>query len=449
MPRLFSRTLTALAVSASGLVPFATPAHASPDGVLKAKPTSSPDVPLHFVTHEIPLRNARAGAEYRASVGGLALGGGGQAPWFRKTGGAPWVTVSAEGAISGSPPAGATGDATVTVEARTTPGQHATATLRIPVRPADAPLVPRLKVMSFNLWYGGAKVTGGREKQLKVLLDQNVDAVGLQEHMGTSARELATALGWYHHPGDQRVAVISRYPITEQDSVRSPLHGWPGVPEDLQADIAVKARVRLDVEGATDTRHTAYVSLWNTHHPAWPYAPYTMCYGNWWQKLTLGVQEAPRMKHMQLMLDAMKPDLDAKDATPVLLTGDFNAPSHLDYTKATADKHCGHDTFEYSSVMAAEAGLIDSFRTAHPDPVTTPGNTWSPVFKTFEDPLGWYGHKGEPEPQDRIDFVYHAGRGLEVLDSKVIVVGNPRPDPVEDNEWPSDHAAVLSTFRVT
>ncbi len=100
-------------------------------------------------------------------------------------------------------------------------------------------------------------------------------------------------------------------------------------------------------------------------------------------------------------------------------------------------------------VMAAKAGLIDSFREAHPDPAKAPGNTWSPVFKTFEDPEGWYGHKGEPEPKDRIDFIYHAGRGLKVLNSKVVVAGNPRPDPVENNVWPSDHAAVLSTFQLS
>jgi hypothetical protein len=51
------------------------------------------------------------------------------------------------------------------------------------------------------------------------------------------------------------------------------------------------------------------------------------------------------------------------------------------------------------------------------------------------------------EPQDRIDYVLHNGHGLEVLDSRTIVTGTPRDWPdVAGNDWPSDHAAVLTTF---
>jgi hypothetical protein len=54
---------------------------------------------------------------------------------------------------------------------------------------------------------------------------------------------------------------------------------------------------------------------------------------------------------------------------------------------------------------------------------------------------------GRPEPQDRIDFVLH--RGLTVLDSRALVTGTPRSWPdVAGNDWPSDHAAVVTTFVV-
>lgn len=408
---------------------------------VSAEPTTGPA--LHFAASVIPLRNARLGVDYHATVGGLALGGV-QKPVYRKTSGAAWVTVSGDGKVTGRPPTGAAGTATVTVEARDTTGQRATATLTIPVRPHDAALVPTLRVLSFNLWYGGAKVNNGREKQLKVLLDHNVDAVGLQEHMGTAAQQLAQALGWYYHPGDNRVAVISRYPITEQDTVDSPIPCCiPGL-EDFSENVAISARIRIDDRGDGQ-----YVELWNTRQIAEAYGPYAMCFGRWPEPLLLVQEGATRGLQMRLMLDGMAADLARTGATPVVLTGDFNAPSHLDYTPATAKRHCGYEHVDWtSSRMAARAGLTDTFRVANPDPAAVPGNTWSPVIKTFGGGSGWDAHAGKPEPQDRIDFVYQAG-GMTVLDSKVVVAGDPRPYPGHtNNEWPSDHAAVLTTFQV-
>lgn len=121
----------------------------------------------------------------------------------------------------------------------------------------------------------------------------------------------------------------------------------------------------------------------------------------------------------------------ADPAVPCVLVGDFNSPSHLD-----------RPDVEWPVTKAAEeAGLRDSYREAHPDPIAHPGHTWSPVHPLHED-----GSR-RPEPQDRIDFVLH--RGLRVLDSETCVSGHPRPWPdVEHNEWPSDHAAVITTFSL-
>ncbi|MEV4251374.1 endonuclease/exonuclease/phosphatase family protein, partial [Streptosporangium canum] len=58
------------------------------------------------------------------------------------------------------------------------------------------------------------------------------------------------------------------------------------------------------------------------------------------------------------------------------------------------------------------------------------------------------GHKGEPEPQDRIDFVHYKG-DLKVKSSDAVAEGTPAPIPNHrDNAWTSDHAAVLTTFAV-
>ncbi|WP_433336025.1 endonuclease/exonuclease/phosphatase family protein [Spirillospora sp. CA-294931] len=389
---------------------------------------------LRFVTGSVPLRNARAGAAYQATIGGLARGGR-PGYTFRKVSGAAWVTVAADGRVGGTPPAnsGAVTDQ-ITAEVTDTAGKRATTGVRVPVRPTGTAYVPTLKVLSFNLWHGGSRVTNGREKQLRFLLDQNVDAVGLQEQSSTSARELATALGWDYFDGGYSLGIISRYPIAARGAHPS------------QSGLAgLNARIRVDDTGDRQ------ISLWNMHLGYNPYGPYDMCFGKMnEQQLLAREEQSGRTPQIKNILKAMAGDIANRETTPVLLTGDTNAPSHRDYTAATASRHCGYASFPWpTSVLPEQAGLVDSYRVAHPDPARHPGDTWSPIFPTFTGGYGYDSHKGEPEPQDRIDVVRYAGN-LTVTSSTALVTGTPRPDPDhENNEWTSDHRAVLTTFRLT
>uniref|UniRef100_UPI0031DD747D hypothetical protein n=1 Tax=Saccharothrix mutabilis TaxID=33921 RepID=UPI0031DD747D len=88
-----------------------------------------------------------------------------------------------------------------------------------------------------------------------------------------------------------------------------------------------------------------------------------------------------------------------------------------------------------------QAGLTDAYRVVHPDPVTKPGTTWSPVYPRHN------GSTGVPEPRDRIDFVQSAGR-VQATSSEAVVLGTPTAVPShQDNLWSSDHAAVTTRFR--
>lgn len=247
----------------------------------------------------------------------------------------------------------------------------------------------RLRVMTWNLWYGGTKVHDHRAKQLKVIAETGADVVGLQETYGTAAEELAEALGWHHHSAGPNLGVISRFPVTAV--LGDPDVGFYG---------AAGARIAVaDQE----------VDIWTAHLDSEHYGPY-----------------APEpLAHEEVRLGQLREALHRiGDSTPAVLVGDFNCPSHLDWPDV-----------EWPVTKAAqEAGFRDSYREAHPDAVREPGHTWSPVH-------------ADPEPQDRIDFVLH--RGLRVLDSRTYVTGTPRTWPdVEDNDWPSDHAAVITTFSL-
>ncbi|MER5928986.1 HAD-IA family hydrolase [Streptomyces sp. NPDC002054] len=388
-----------------------------------------------FLVPELTTHRARAGRPFTATVAGLVRGAA-QPVTFAAADRPDWLTVRADGTLSGTPapapaPAtGATDTAVATVTAVDAHGATARLTVRIPVAAADAPPLDRLRVMSWNLWLGGSPVDDHRDKQLAVLLAADVDVVGLQETAVHAGPELADALGWFHHRAGENLAILSRHPIVA--TLGDPEVGFYG---------AAGARIRLD-EHPDGTPHE--LVLWTAHLNYTPYGPYDACFDGLTEpELIAREGESGRVREIGEILAAMAPDLAAADRTPVLLTGDFNAPSHLDWTSGATALHDGHGPVDWPVSRAVErAGLRDSYREAHPDPLSAPGTTWSPIHPRHED------GSGRPEPQDRIDFVLHAGDRLTVLDSAALATGRIAPWPdVAANDWPSDHAAVVTTFR--
>ncbi|MGW1890710.1 HAD-IA family hydrolase [Streptomyces sp. NPDC002004] len=381
-----------------------------------------------FPVEAFTTRRARVGDPFHMTVAGLVRST--HPVTFAKAEGPEWARVGDDGTITGIP--AEAGDTEVTVTATDPHGGTALITARVPVAAADEPLVRSLRVMSWNLWLGGTSIDGHRDKQLKVLLDADVDVVGLQETLATSAQELAEALGWDHHRAGDNLGILSRYPITGRLGAPDP--GFYG---------ATGARIRLD-----DRQHGAdaapqEIVLWSAHLGYTPYGPYDACFdGLEEDRLIAREEESGRLGQIRDILRDLAPDLARSATTPVLLVGDFNAPSHLDWTAAAAPAHGGRGPVAWPVTLAAEAaGLRDSYREAHPDPVLDPGVTWSPIHPVHED------GSGRPEPQDRIDFVLCAGDRLEVNDSTALTSGNVRHWPdVAANEWPSDHAAVVTTF---
>ncbi|MFI8243751.1 HAD-IA family hydrolase [Streptomyces sp. NPDC085866] len=270
-------------------------------------------------------------------------------------------------------------------------------------------IAPELRVMSWNLWLGGSEVDDHRAKQVKAVLESGADVVGLQETAGTAAQELAEALGWHHHRAGENLGVISRHPITARFG--DPEVGFYGA-----------AGVRIRVAPGRE------VDVWTAHLHYTPYGPY--------EAVLDGLGAPELIAHEDVRLAQMRDALhriaeSSSDGVPVVLVGDFNCPSHLDWP----------DVAWPVTRAAADAGFADSYRAVHPDPVAEPGHTWSPIHPVHED------GSGRPEPQDRIDYVLH--RGLTVCDARTLVVGTPRPWPdVADNDWPSDHAAVVTTFAL-
>ena len=278
-----------------------------------------------------------------------------------------------------------------------------------------------LRVMSFNIFYGGDELnlqTGQFCKDpagCPETLDQvavairasGADVVGLEE--GTmNTCPLAQKLGWNCSP---RTQIISRYPIIDPPGANG---------------------LYVFVEPSPGR----VVAVSDVHLPADPYGPYEIRDGATLAEV-LQLENSLRVPDIQDELAALPP-LAAR-GIPVFLTGDFNTPSHLDWTQAVADVRAEVPFPVQWPVSKAliNAGFKDSFRVVHPDPVAKPGFTWTPGSPEGE----------KVEVHDRIDWVLSM---LATATSSKVVgePGNPNTDIVVD-PWPSDHRGIVSTFDVT
>lgn len=291
-----------------------------------------------------------------------------------------------------------------------------------------------LTFMAFNAYGAGANKGEPIDATVAAIKAADPDIIALSETRAESspctadscppagpsrAAELAAALGmhYYDQTGDNPAiwanAVLSRYPIEG------------GRPGDLG--------VSVDVDGRT-------VVVYSANLPDFPYQPYQLTnieYGDAPFLKTAGeAAEAARGSSF----DALVADAAAAEkagAALVLLGGDFNEPSHRDWTDATVKAGLQPLAVAWPGTTKLEAaGLVDLYRAAHPDPVARPGLTWTPTTEA-NDPT---------DHHDRIDFVFARGASLKALDASVVGEKSPEADIVA-TPWLSDHRAVVAKIE--
>jgi endonuclease/exonuclease/phosphatase family metal-dependent hydrolase len=278
-----------------------------------------------------------------------------------------------------------------------------------PAACAQQPTPVDVRVMTFNIWLGGDVVDFG--KVVEAITVARADIVGLQEAEGNT-RRIAEALHWPYW--SDRLHVVSRFPLVD--------------PPEADGEY-VLAQVRPGQAFA----------LANVHLTSDPYGPY-LVRANRSLAQVLANERATRVPEIGATLAALRPAL--RRGVPTFMTGDFNTPSHLDWTPAAdAVRADIHYPVPWPATRAvARAGFTDTYRAVHPDPVANPGITW-----TFGYP---FPRRAANEVIDRIDLI-QATPGVQVLDSGI--VGPPgTPDvtyPVDP--YPSDHRAVVSMVRFT
>ncbi len=289
---------------------------------------------------------------------------------------------------------------------------------------AGAPAV-RIKVMSFNIQYGASYST--LDAVVEAIVRADADVVGLQEAFGKT-RKIARMLGWYASP---RLHLVSRFPIVHPGGSRvsGPVGGR--IPEGAWAYLLLG--------------NGSVAAIAQTHTPWWPSGMYAMLQGE---------DEAEVLSREQRKLAWLQPHLDAvagpvAAGVPTFFVGDLNTPSHLDWTQAAVDALGWQpETLDPPgeryvvawpvTVEMEAAGFSDTYREAHPDPITDPGFTYC---------VDLFPACGKWDTWDRIDYVYTAGP-IGIVASEVVGEGGPYTD-IGSRPWPTDHRAVVSTVDVT
>jgi len=256
-----------------------------------------------------------------------------------------------------------------------------------------------LTVLSFNRLESTAL-----NSSLRLVQEISPDIIGLQESYGIGL-DIATSLGYcYYGSEDSSVAFLSKYEI------------------DFINNNYIKVHLNED----------QVINFFNVHFASHPYQPYQIRDNELttvWQ--IEHVSEETRREEFHNLLQDIHPLI--KDEK-IILVGDFNEPSHLDWTLEAADQglNFGFNINWPISSNLELIGMEDAYREKFPNPIQFPGFTWSPI-------------QSNNEVHDRIDFIYYSGK-IELED--ISLVG---PDYLSDiviDYYESDHRAVLAKFRL-
>jgi hypothetical protein len=320
-------------------------------------------------------------------------------------------------------------------------------------------------VMSINLWHGGEAhpEKPGLEAFAKLILANKADVVGAQEVAGqpdadgkrnSNLAKLADHLSRLDNrpwksidqgiltPGKGNIqpwGILSRLPIVAQSPAKF---------------------------GACFQVEKARVWLFNTHLAYFPYQPYQVVGIPYEGAPPLLTEEAVvasslecRGKQVQALIEDMRGISDV-----IFVAGDFNEPSHLDWTCNTVLGGIQPISCRWPSTFAlAQAGFTDVYRLCHPDEVAKPAFTWSPRKTIDSEGEGQQADARPTEHHDRIDFLMINGASTGRVEIEKCMTIGPRltaADRTVDyglqdecvakspKDYPTDHRIVVANIKL-
>lgn len=268
-----------------------------------------------------------------------------------------------------------------------------------------------LKVLAWNIWHGGHRYgeAVGVQRVIETIKATDADIIGLIETYG-SGEIIADALGYHFYLISSNLSIISRYPITETITAFKPFN-FGGA--------------KLSLGNGKDL---IFFDTWLHYLPDYGQG---VIEGKKSPKQLIADEGETRHAEVGAILKEIAPYLEKSAETPIIMSGDFNVGSHLDWIEETKGIHHNKKIKWPVSLEMANAGFKDSYRELHIDPLLDPGFTWTPRAATSSDKYGL---------RDRIDYIFYQGENLSAIESKVVDY-----HPIM---FPSDHAGVLTAFRI-
>ena len=304
-----------------------------------------------------------------------------------------------------------------------------------------------LKVMTWNIWgrlnqepkYTVQNKTA-RERTIEIIRQSGADIVAMIETYG-SAADIAKALSFHHYTpaDDANLCIFSRHPLTDIQPLEG-LSSFSFIAATVNLPSGQKVRV-YDIWLTSGGRHIVEIKN---------------------QKLTdddFCAGDDLRFDQLQKFLahDDFKKHIANANNVPVIVAGDFNCVSHLDHSEGTLQSKLNQARVLPIKVSKAmhKVGFSDTYRQANPDVLeSTLGHTWTTVgmgYQYVEDegfvPVAENPSPEYRDPYARIDYIYSQGTRLEAVGSSVIT-HHPSQSERSFPEFPSDHAAVLTEFRI-
>jgi len=321
----------------------------------------------------------------------------------------------------------------------------------------------KLKVLQFNIWQEGWEMGSAGTKMIAdVIAASGADIVALSEVRNWTANNMPMPFSDFH--------------TRLKDELKTKgliFHGsWVA-----GCDVGFVSKFPLEFAEPVTEAKRSFIAA---YHIRTPLGPLCVCSAHLdWKAYALnlvrGYDAYTFRKLSQPVTDTTK--LHAMDAEssrnealseltkyaktlnyPVLLAGDFNECSHLDWTDATKDTygHAGVAIDWKQSKHLKANGFIDSFRELYPDPATHMGCTWPSVAQGKEC-TSW---AKESDERDRIDFIYYNSDRFKPTAAHIVgprqyfIKGKPADPTCQtpflpatlELPWPTDHKAIMVDF---
>ncbi len=280
------------------------------------------------------------------------------------------------------------------------------------------------KVMAWNILHGANDIPNGQRHAIDIIRAINPDVILMVETYG-SGKNIADALGYHFHliapegtaPDNKHInlSIMSKYPFGERIDTEFPFYlGGRDI-------IINNQRIR-------------FLSNW-FHYLPWDDEPHKI--GKTVEELLVWERSGKKYEMIQKVLPYLKTyteDIES-EKIPIIIGGDFNAPSHLDWGAETKAIHNGLVVPWYTTKVLENLGLKDSYRSLNPNPLTHPGITWNTKGK---------------EDSHRIDYIFYKGGGLEAVKSTSFnaFLGDVLSIKNEEIPYPSDHGIVVTNFQL-